>query len=128
MCGALEAYRRFTIEDMHRLFLPPIELDQCWEFASRGMTAGFVSWALFDDARAQAFFEQRPIVHDDWRSGDQLWVIDWSSPGATVSQMAQMGRFLRHQWRERYPDIEQLHFTRLRDPHHLRSFERICNE
>ena len=124
LCDGVSPYDGYTIADIHRLFLPPIVLDQCWEFVSRGVTAGFVSWALFDDERAQAFFEHRPIVHDDWCSGDQLWVIDWISPGVTVAQMAQMGRFLRHLWRERYPDIEQLHFMRLRNLYQLRSFER----
>jgi len=128
LCDGVTPYDRYTIADIHRLFLPPIVLDQCWEFVSRGMTCGFVSWALFDDERAQAFFEQRPIVHDDWCSGDQLWVIDWISPGVTVAQMAQMGRFLRGLWRERYPNIGQLHFTRSRDPYQLRSFGRIRDE
>lgn len=124
LCNGVSPYDRYTIADIHRLFLPPIVCDQCWEFVSAGITAGFVSWALFDDERAQAFLKQRPILPEDWRSGDQLWVIDWIAPHVPVAQMAQMGRFLRAVWRERYPDIDELYFTRSNQPHQLRSFKR----
>lgn len=95
-------HRRWTVADIERLILPPIELDQCL-FAKLGTsTTGFVSWALLSHEASQAFIHrERPLLSPDWHSGDNLWIIDFICNAGEGSSIANVVlRYLRI----RYPN------------------------
>lgn len=82
LCAYRGVYLGWTIADIARLFLPPLRERQCKLYFEGGTCSAFVTWALLScelSSRLRLCFEDPPP--DQWRSGDQLWIIDMVGPG-----------------------------------------------
>lgn len=95
-------HSRWSINDVSRLIIPPIETDQCLFAAADGQAVAFMSWGLFSPMVAQAFATRsRPLRAGDWQSGDALWIVDFIGPHGSVPVIVQA---LKDHLKARYPD------------------------
>jgi len=79
----LEGVAAKTMVDVESRTLPALVLEQCKLYVQSdtgGLPMAFVSWArLSDEAEAKYMATQR-ISPSDWKSGDNLWLIDIVTP------------------------------------------------
>ena len=82
-------HRAFTIGDLEWLVMPALLLEQFYVFREGAQPVGLALWAKCGpDAVVKL---DRGIVRpenrltlEDWRSGDQLWLVDLVAPFATM--------------------------------------------
>jgi cytolysin-activating lysine-acyltransferase len=77
LCALQGVYSNWTIEDVRRLFVPPVLARQCKVYFRSGRCCAFVTWALVSadlSQRIRCAFEDPPP--GEWTSGDELWIID----------------------------------------------------
>ena len=74
-------YRHCTIEELEARIIPSLTLNQFRYHEVGGQPIGFVSWANLSaevEEKYQAGGYQ--LLPQEWRSGEQLWCIDFISP------------------------------------------------
>jgi|TARA_R110002020_G_scaffold48164_1_gene137362 cytolysin-activating lysine-acyltransferase len=93
LMGQSDQHCSWTVDDIHRLVLPPIALQQfrIWEVESQPV--GFMTWGFFTDEVEQGYLTgERKIQPDDWQEGDQAYVVDFVAPNGGVREMVREGR------------------------------------
>lgn len=106
-------HSRWTISDVVRLILPPIEKDQCLFALADGRPVAFMSWGLFSPPVAQAFANRsRPLRAGDWQSGDALWIVDFIGPYGSVPGIVHA---LKDHLKARYPSCPGASAIRYKD-------------
>ncbi|QCO07283.1 toxin-activating lysine-acyltransferase [Azospirillum argentinense] len=74
-------HRTWSVADIERLIVPPIQLGQCRLYRVDNRPIGLVTWAFFDVTAERAFHDgTRKIQAPDWHSGNRLWIIDFIAP------------------------------------------------
>ena len=69
-------HKKFTIQDIMRTVVPPLQLGQYNIFRAQNAPLGYVSWAwLTPNAGLGYATRQRRLEPADWSAGNQLWVI-----------------------------------------------------
>lgn len=85
---------RWTIQDFVRLIYPPAELGQV--VAARnpdGRVVGFATIGLFSPEVSAGYIDKtRKILPRDWRSGDELWLVDVVAPDGAARFITSMVR------------------------------------
>ena len=79
----LDSHKYFSMQDLEHRVIPPISLDQCKLYLqgkAGGLPAGFVSWAYLSDEAQEKYLHTRKIAPHDWKSGDNVWLIDVVAP------------------------------------------------
>ena len=83
-------HKQLFISDLEWFVMTPVMHQQFRLFYAQNKPVGVVLWALVDDevaARlAQGITKLRP---QDWKSGDQLWVVEVISPFGAPEAMVQ---------------------------------------
>ena len=77
------AHRHLFLADMQWLIIPPMRLNQYRIFhdRERNQPVGYVSWAfLSQDAAERLRKGQTRLQPSEWKSGEQLWLIDLLAP------------------------------------------------
>lgn len=73
--------RHAFIADIEWRILPALLLDQAKLYLKDEVPLGFVSWAkLSDDVAARYKRVPHQLAPADWKSGEQLWIIDLVAP------------------------------------------------
>ena len=73
----------FFISDLEWYLMTPMTLGQFKLFYAKNKPIGVVFWAyLSDDAQARLQAGQTKLPIPDWKSGDNLWIMDVVSPFA----------------------------------------------
>lgn len=68
--------------------LAPLRLNQFRIYRGAKGPVGFVAWAWLDEARAARYAEgDTTLSADDWRSGPQLWFIEFIAPFGHARRM-----------------------------------------
>lgn len=76
-----ELHQDWTIADVQRLIVPPIETSQRVFVVDRGSLVAWGSWALMSETAELGYIEgSRKIQPQDWNAGDRLWLIDAIAP------------------------------------------------
>ena len=76
-----EIHRRFTVADIHRLVYPPIINDQYKLYHEDDKPVAYASWAyLSEEVRVKYLSRLGTFRADEWRSGTELWFIDFIAP------------------------------------------------
>jgi len=93
LMGQSEQHCNWTVDDIHRLILPPVALQQFRIWQVEHQPVGFVTWGLFNEEIEQGYVKRtRKLQPDDWNAGDRLWVVDFIAPWGGVGQMVREGR------------------------------------
>ncbi len=76
-------HRHLLLSDLEWRVIPPIALQQYRLVQHKNTPAGFISWALVDEATEQRLqqpdFRLRP---QDWNNGERVWIVDIVAPAA----------------------------------------------
>ena len=85
-------HKHMFVQDLEWLLMPPIGLKQFRLWRRDNLPVAFASWAfLNDEAAARLASGVRRLAPAEWRSGDQLWLIDLVCPfGGTEEAMRQL--------------------------------------
>jgi cytolysin-activating lysine-acyltransferase len=61
--------------------LPPIVLDQCRLYTRSGLPYAFITWAFVSESVAARLHSIQPkIAPHEWKSGEEVWIIDAVAP------------------------------------------------
>lgn len=75
------------VGDMQWVLLPPVVLDQCRLYTKNGIPWTFISWAKVSDAIHQRLMSGvGKLAPHEWRSGENLWLIDTVAPFGGVEE------------------------------------------
>ena len=75
-------HKHLMLTDLEWLVLPPILLSQFRLWQKGGMPLGFASWAYLGEEASERLVEKgiRRLMPTDWKSGGDLWLIDFVAP------------------------------------------------
>lgn len=75
-------HKHLMITDIEWLVTPPIVLGQFRLWERSGNPHAFASWAYLNDEAEERIVTNgiRRLLPTDWKSGDQLWLIDFLCP------------------------------------------------
>ena len=90
------AHKHMFISDLEWLLVPPIGLKQFRLWRRDNLPVAFASWAFLSEDVAARFADSvkqgqtwgRRLAPADWRSGDQLWLIDLVCPFGGIEEAA----------------------------------------
>lgn len=107
-------YRHYTISDLEWLILPPLQLGQCAilhaETPGLPVATAVALWANVStdvDLRfSQNLTSPIRLRPDEWRSGENLWLIDVIGPKDAVSML--LRRLQTDAFKHRRPKIKRL--------------------
>lgn len=82
------SHRQFRIADLEWLILPPLRLGQLQLFRVDGLIVGYASWAYLSDDVVRDFTSKGSLQLgiEDWKSGDNLWLIDLLGPPDRIDE------------------------------------------
>lgn len=82
-------HRRFQfISNLEWLLLPPLVNGQCKLYMKKEYPISFVSWAfLGEETEKRLFHNGGKLRPEDWKSGENLWLIDIVAPFGGVENM-----------------------------------------
>ncbi|UES54000.1 toxin-activating lysine-acyltransferase [Roseibium aggregatum] len=82
-------HKHMMITDIEWLVLPPIMLNQFRLWQHNGMPIGFASWAYLGEEASERIVEKgiRRLMPTDWKSGEDLWLIDFIAPMGGQDEM-----------------------------------------
>jgi cytolysin-activating lysine-acyltransferase len=102
---------RFPVGAISQWWEIPIALGQFWEFRHDDVPRAAISWAaLSPEAERRYVVERKGLTMQDWRSGPQIWVIDWIAPFQIKGLNAQLRRWLTTKG---FPQAKTVRFMRL---------------
>lgn len=109
-------HKNFTVSDLMRVVLPPVQLDQYKVFREQNKPVGFVSWAWLTSTSAFGYVtRQRRIQPSDWNTGNQLWIIDVIADGYSPIKII---RYLRDKF-ECVGGVEKAYWHTLKRPNKI---------
>ncbi|SEW09691.1 cytolysin-activating lysine-acyltransferase [Aliiroseovarius sediminilitoris] len=74
-------YGNWSARALAKAFEPPIYLKQFNIYRARDVPRGLVTWAKLDAAAEKKHLSGSGLDEfDEWRSGDQLWIMDIMAP------------------------------------------------
>ena len=107
-------HKLFTVSDLMRVLVPPLQLDQYKVFRQQNKPVGFVSWAWLTNTTALGYItRQRRLKASDWNKGKQLWVIDVIAENYSPVKII---RYLRNRFE---PTVDKAYWHRAKNPNKL---------
>ena len=82
-------HKKYTIEDIQRLIIPPLKLGQYRLFQDRATPIGYISWAFLNAETVENYINNKKLLQaDDWNNGKALWLINVICPkGGAINAM-----------------------------------------
>ena len=73
--------RHTLLSEMEWRVMPPLVMEQAKLYMRDGAPIASVSWAKLSDGAAKRYLEApHHLMAADWKSGDQVWIIDLMAP------------------------------------------------
>lgn len=86
-----KAHRELPIRDIEAIAATPILLKQFKIYSKDGQPVAFLSWArVRGDLANKANVSSSDLSLEDWRSGDNLIVVDCVSPFAAANEFKRL--------------------------------------
>ncbi len=82
-------HKHLFLTDIDWLVAPPVVLGQFRLWSNGGNPFGFASWAFLGEEAEERITQKgiRRLMPTDWKSGDNLWLIDFLSPFGKQDEM-----------------------------------------
>ena len=86
---ASEVHKKYLIDDIGAMFLPAIHLSQFRIYRNKdGDPIGIVTWAFLSEEIEEKYQKgERSLKLEDWKSGDNGWIIDFIAPFGHAKQI-----------------------------------------
>ena len=83
------SHRRFHfISDLEWLLIPPLVSGQCKLYMKKEYPFAYVSWAFLNEESEKILSTNGGRIRpEDWKSGDQLWIMDIVAPFGEADKM-----------------------------------------
>ena len=82
-----DIHRRYSVNDIQRLIIPPLKLKQYRIYESKEIPLCFLSWAFLDAIASEGFVnDTRQIQANDWNKGKLVWLMDIICPYGGIAQ------------------------------------------
>ncbi|WP_422362891.1 toxin-activating lysine-acyltransferase [Pyruvatibacter mobilis] len=86
-------HRNMFISDLEWMVMPPILLRQFRLFPGKEQPLGIAFWAQLSDEASQRLEQGGKLKPDDWKSGDNLWLVELLAPfGQQDAMLADLRR------------------------------------
>lgn len=83
-------HKHVFTNDLEWLVLPPIVLNQCKLYVKGDAPIAYVSWAFVsDDVAERLKTGSNRLAPHEWKSGEQLWLIDVAAPFGGLKELIQ---------------------------------------
>lgn len=103
-------HRPWTVADIERLVVPPIQLQQRCFVVDQGALVAWGSWAWLSREAEEGYFDgTRKLQANDWQSGLGLWLVDAIAPFGHARQLTSL---IRSTLRSRGKENWYIHFIR----------------
>lgn len=80
LMGASAIHRKYSIEDLERLVLPCLLMDQAWV-----VPKACAIWAWLTEEAERSYLERsRKLRPEDFAAGDRLWIVEFIAPFGDV--------------------------------------------
>jgi len=105
-----QRHARMSTATLRAYFEPPVELGQFRVFRFDDVPRGMYTWAMLSPDAERKLLDGTPLMPQEWRSGNRLWIMDIIAPyrGLTKS----IGRWVMQ--KGNFTDTEFL-FRRVKD-------------
>ena len=81
-------YRSYDIEDIEAVIFPAIHLNQFRLYHQNNQAVAFFTWAkLSKEIEQQYIINNKNLTIDEWNSGENYWVMDFSAPYGHAKQV-----------------------------------------
>lgn len=86
---ASEVHKKYLIDDIGAMFLPAIHLNQFRIYRNKDDDPiGIVTWAFLSKEIEEKYQKgERNLKLEDWKSGDNGWIIDFIAPFGHAKQI-----------------------------------------
>ncbi|MCG9060186.1 toxin-activating lysine-acyltransferase [Laribacter hongkongensis] len=119
-------HRQRPLHALEELLMPAIKHGQFILASEQDKPVFFLSWAAMNQDAERRYLSRHPVFmkHDDWVSGDRIWLLDWIAPFGHSLAMRhvvkrlfarQCMRYLYHRGNEHGLKIKHLHGIALMD-------------
>lgn len=92
-----DRYKTQTDNQLQSYLLPSIKLNQFKKFYDNNELVGFVNWAYIHDLVEKRFKQTGKIKSNEWKSGNNLWLIEIVSIKNTFKMMRWVYNYFRKQ-------------------------------
>jgi cytolysin-activating lysine-acyltransferase len=76
-----ELHRKYLVNDIGAVFLPPINLDQFRIYKLKEEPIALVTWAYLTEKTEKKYLKgDYSLTPEDWNAGDRGWIIDFLAP------------------------------------------------
>ncbi|MDA7705621.1 toxin-activating lysine-acyltransferase [Rickettsiales bacterium] len=86
---ASKVHKKYLIDDIGAMFLPAIHLNQFRIYKNNnGDPIGIITWAFLSDKNQENYQKGlRSLKLEDWKSGDNGWIMDFIAPFGHAKQI-----------------------------------------
>lgn len=87
---ASEVHKKYLIDDIGAMFLPAIHLNQFRIYRNKkGDPIGIITWAYLSDELQEKYQKGEKALTklEDWKSGNNGWIIDFIAPFGHAKQI-----------------------------------------
>ncbi|WP_420411597.1 toxin-activating lysine-acyltransferase [Roseibium sp.] len=93
LMGRSDLHQKWAIGDVLRLMGPPLLHRQFVELREGGKLVGFGTFGFLTKEAGQGFSDRtRKLQPDDWKAGDNIWIVDSLAPLGHGTELAQLLR------------------------------------
>lgn len=79
--------RHLSLADMEWRVFPALVLEQVKLYLKNDAPLAFASWGLLSEAAAGRYRQAQRLAPADWKSGDQVWLVDLVAPFGGADQV-----------------------------------------
>lgn len=88
-------YDSYTDSELRLYLMPSISLKQCKKFYDKEQLIGFVNWAYIHDFTEHRFKKTGKLKRTEWKSGNNLWLVEIVSIKNTFTMMREIYNFFK---------------------------------
>ena len=88
-------YDSMTDNQLRLYLMPSISLGQCKKFYDGDKLVGFMNWAYIHNLTEQRFKKTGKIMATEWKSGNNLWIVEIVSIKNTFKMMREIYKFFK---------------------------------
>lgn len=127
LCCHSQIHRNLFVQDLEWRVFPPVLLKQyklVMDSKAGGLPTAYASWALLSEEAEGAYRSTHRLRPNDWRSGENLWLVDFVTPFGGAAVLLEELNYQVHKDRE----IKLMYPVGGGDPREVTLSQLICGQ